>query len=260
MTAIADKSVREIALENPASARVFESLGIDYCCGGKVSPNDACMKANLAPETVLQLLENLKNAAAGAEPEIWVGAPFAELTGHIVAEHHGYIRNNAPRLLALLQKVDARHGAAHPEIAAIQDLFVEMHRELVTHMLKEEQVLFPYLCSMDTAVRARHTPPQAFFGSVQNPIAHMLTDHDAAGDVLERMSALSNGYRPPPDACPTYTALYHGLAEFERDLHRHVHLENNILFPRHWRWKQQGSDAALFHFLLKSDSSFSICS
>ncbi len=232
MTATAEKTVREIALENPASTRVFESLGIDYCCGGKISLNDACMKANLAPETVLQLLENLKNAAAEAEPEKWIGAPFAELTAHIVGEHHGYIRNHGPRILTLLQKVHARHGSAHPEIAAIQNLFVEMLRELVTHMLKEEQVLFPYLCSMDTAVRAGQPPPQAFFGSVQNPIAHMLADHDSAGDVLEKMSTLSNRYIPPPDACPTYTALCHGLAEFEQDLHRHVHLENNVLFPR----------------------------
>jgi len=240
MTAIAEKTVREIALENPASARVFESLGIDYCCGGKVTLNDACMKANLAPETVLQLLENLKNAAAEAEPEKWVGAPFPELTAHIVGEHHGYVRNNAPLLLALFRKVDARHGSTHREIAAIHDLFMEMHRELVTHMLKEEQVLFPYLCSMDTAVRAGQAPPQPFFGSVQNPIAHMLADHDAAGDAWKRISTLSNGYLPPPDACLTYAALFHGLAEFERDLHRHVHLENNILFPRALEMEKTG--------------------
>lgn len=150
------------------------------------------------------------------------------------------VRNNAPRLLALLQKVDARHGSTHSEIAAIHDLFVAMHRELVTHMLKEEQVLFPYLCSMDTAVRAGQAPPQAFFGSVQNPITHMLADHDAAGDVLERISTLSNRYLPPPNACPTYTALYHGLAEFQSDLHRHVHLENNILFPRALEMEKTG--------------------
>jgi len=232
MALTAERTVREIALENPASARVFESLGIDYCCGGKIPLKDACFRANVSPESVLQLLDNLKEAAGQPEPEKWVDAPLSELTAHVVSRHHEYVRSNGPRLFALLEKVKARHGSTHPEIAAIDRVFGDLYRELTTHMLKEEQVLFPFLNSMEVAANAGKPVPAAFFGSVENPITHMLSDHDDAGASLARISVLSNGYRTPPDSCPTFRALYHGLDEFERDLHRHVHLENNILFPR----------------------------
>jgi regulator of cell morphogenesis and NO signaling len=232
MATITQQAVSEIAIENPASTRVFESLGIDYCCGGKIPLKDACFKANVSMETVLQLLDNLKEAAGQAQPEKWVGAPFAELTSHIVSEHHDYVRAEGPRLIALLQKVKARHEWVHPEVTTINDVFATLFQELSIHMLKEEQVLFPYLNSMDSAVKAGKAAPPAFFGSVRNPIGHMLAAHNDAGDSLARISTLSNGYQAPPDGCPTFRALYHGLAEFERNLHRHLHLENNILFPR----------------------------
>jgi regulator of cell morphogenesis and NO signaling len=240
MSATAERTVSEIAIENPASARVFESLGIDYCCGGKIPLKDACFKAKVSPESVLELLDNLKDAVGKTPPEKWVAAPLAELTGHIVAEHHGYVRSESPRLFALLRKVRDRHEWVHPEVATIDDVFATLYRELSTHMLKEEQVLFPYLNSMDTALRAGSAVPPAFFGSVENPIRHMLGDHDEAGAAMARISTLSNGYRPPPDGCPTFRALYYGLAEFERNLHRHVHLENNILFPRALEMEKAG--------------------
>lgn len=232
MAITAEQTVSEIAIENPASARIFESLGIDYCCGGKLPLKDACLKANVSPESVLQLLENLKVVAGQAVPEKWVSAPFAELTGYIVSEHHDYVRAEGPRLLALLQKVKARHEWVHPEVTTINDVFGALYQELSIHMLKEEQVLFPYLNSMDSAVRSGNAVPRAFFGSVRNPIEHMLADHTNTGDSMARISTLSAGYQVPPDGCPTFRALYHGLAEFESNLHRHVHLENNILFPR----------------------------
>jgi regulator of cell morphogenesis and NO signaling len=240
MTTIIEQTVSEIAIENPASARVFESLGIDYCCGGKIPLRDACFKAKVAPETVLQLLEDLKEAAGQAQPEKWVAAPFTELTGHIVSEHHDYVRAEGPRLLELLRKVKARHEWVHPEVTTISDVFADVFQELSIHMLKEEQVLFPYLNSMEAAVLSGKTVPPAFFGSVLNPIQHMLADHNIAGDSLARISTLSNGYQPPPDGCPTFRALYHGLAEFEQNLHRHVHLENNILFPRALEMEKAG--------------------
>jgi regulator of cell morphogenesis and NO signaling len=134
--------------------------------------------------------------------------------------------------LALIEKVTSKHGAGHPELAEIGAIFATVFQKLSIHMLKEEQVLFPFLNSMDAAHRSGQPLPAAFFGSVRNPIASMLTDHNDAGESLAGISTLSVGYRTPPDACPSYTALYSGLGEFERDLHRHVHLENNILFPR----------------------------
>jgi regulator of cell morphogenesis and NO signaling len=240
MLTTAEQTVRDIALENPASVRVFESLGIDYCCGGKIPLKDACLQAKVSPARVLQMLDDLNETARQPEPEKWLDAPLPELTQHIIGEHHEYVRNNGPRLLALLQKVDSRHGRMHPEIATINHLFVTMYQEFITHMLKEEQVLFPYLNSMDASVRSGKGVPRAFFGSVENPIAHMLTDHDATGEMMARISTLANGYHTPPDACPTYNALYFGLAEFERNLHRHVHLENNILFPRALEMEKAG--------------------
>jgi len=232
MATITEQTVSEIAIQNPSSARIFESLGIDYCCGGKIPLKDACFKANVSPETVLQLLDNLKTAAGQAEPEKWVTAPIADLTGHIISEHHDYVRTEGPRLLALLQKVKARHEWVHPEVTTINDVFAALFQELSIHMLKEEQVLFPYLNSLEAAVLAGKAAPPAFFGSVRNPIEHMLADHNDAGDSLARISTLSNGYQTPPGRCPTFRALYHGFSEFEQNLHRHVHLENNILFPR----------------------------
>ncbi|HCC59561.1 MAG TPA: iron-sulfur cluster repair di-iron protein [Solibacterales bacterium] len=240
MATTAERTVSEIAIENPASARVFESLGIDYCCGGKIPLRDACFKANVSPESVLRLLDNLKEAVGQTEPEKWVNAPFSELTAHIVSEHHDYVRSDGPRLLALLQKVKARHEWVHPEATTINDIFAALYQELCIHMLKEEQVLFPYLNSMDAAVRAGNAVPPAFFGSVRNPIERMLADHNDAGHSMARISTLSSGYQTPPDGCPTFRALYHGLAEFESNLHRHVHLENNILFPRALEMEKPG--------------------
>lgn len=231
MIPTAEKTVREIALENPSSVRVFESLGIDYCCGGKRSLKDACLHANVAEETILSLLSNLETARS-EESEVWTQAPFAELTAHIVDRHHAFVRNENARLGALAEKVSTRHGKKHPELTSIKEIFAAIAQELSTHMLKEEQVLFPYLNSMDAAARAGKPAPPAFFGSVRNPIAHMLTDHDDAGVLLGELSRLSGRYQAPADACPSYKAFYHGLEEFEHDLHQHIHLENNILFPR----------------------------
>ncbi len=231
MTPLAEKTVREITQQEPSSVRVFESVGIDYCCGGKRTLRDACLHANVPEERVLALLANLETAQQ-EEAGDWLTAPFADLTAHIVSRHHDFVRREGPRLTALAEKVEGRHGKAHPELATIRDLFAALTQELYIHMLKEEQVLFPYLNSMDAAVRAGKPAPPAFFGTVRNPIRHMLADHDDAGDLLRQMSDLSGRYQAPADACQSCQAFYHGLAEFEEDLHQHVHLENNILFPR----------------------------
>jgi regulator of cell morphogenesis and NO signaling len=132
----------------------------------------------------------------------------------------------------MFEKVVSRHGEDHPELVSIRDLFGALTQELFAHMLKEEHVLFPYLEQMEAAVARGETPPSAIFGSVEMPISRMLADHDDAGELLAKIRVLSSGYRAPDSACPTYRALYQGLEEFERDLHHHVYLENNILFPR----------------------------
>jgi len=232
MQTMTEKTVREIALENPSSIRVFESLGIDYCCGGKRTLNDACSHAKVDFDRVVELLERAKQDSQPPEAEEWNERPLFELIAHIVAKHHGYVRQETPRIQGLLTKVAARHGATLPEIAQIGELFEAIEQELSTHMLKEEQVLFPYVERMQQALLAGRPVPAAFFGTVKRPIANMVAEHDDAGALLSQIRVLANGFGLPPGACPTLSVLYRGLEEFERDLHRHVHLENNILFPR----------------------------
>lgn len=225
------RTIREIAIENPAAVRVFEALGIDYCCGGNRSLDEACRRASVPPDTALRLLA-MAGRQSGPREDDWSGASLSELIAHIVEQHHSYVRREAARLFPMLDKAVARHGAAHPELKHIRDLFGPLADELFSHMMKEEHVLFPYLVRMETALHDGSRPPAATFGSIEFPISRMLAEHDDAGELLRQIRTVSSDFHPPEDACATYHALYHGLEEFERDLHRHVHLENNILFPR----------------------------
>ena len=226
-----NQTVREIAIEHPTTVRVFESLGIDYCCGGKRSLQDACERAGVPVERALDLLAAV-NEDSPADAANWSEASAQKLIHHIVGRHHSYVRSETPRLMTMFEKVVSRHGQAHPELASIRDLFGALTEELFVHMHKEENVLFPHFEQMEWAVARGAAPPPAVFGSVEMPISRMLADHEDAGELLAQMRALSSEYQAPDSACPTYRGLYHGLEEFERDLHHHVHLENNILFPR----------------------------
>ena len=219
-----EQTVREIAIANPSSTRIFEALGIDYCCGGNHALSVACARASVPVERVVGLLEQCAEPSTQDVPN---DASLGELTRHIVDRHHGYVRRESPRIQALLIKVQGKDGFAHPELTEIKALFDALAQELGEHMLKEERILFPYIQALgDGAV------PSACFGSVESPIAVMIADHENAGSALAKMRVLSDGYQPPQGACPTFHALYAALEEFERDLHWHVHLENNILFPR----------------------------
>jgi regulator of cell morphogenesis and NO signaling len=225
-----EKTVREIATENPASVRVFEKLGIDYCCGGRKPLSEACAEAGVPMEQALDLL-NASHPEEAAEP-IWKATRLSTLTSHIVARHHDFARREIPRIEALAHKVKSRHGNAHPELSEIEELFLSLAQELSTHMMKEEQMLFPYIERIEAAEHEGKAVPAMPFGSVARPIAVMTADHDDAGALLARMRELSSGYAIPDGACPTYRALYNALEEFESDMHQHIHLENNILFPR----------------------------
>jgi len=226
------RTVREIALENPSSIRVFEALGIDYCCGGKRPLHDACLRANVDLGRVIELLGQAERDANAPVAGEWAEKPLRELIAHIVDKHHGYVRRETPRVSALLTRIVAKHGPAHPQIAQIEGLFLAIAQEMSTHLLKEEQVLFPYIERMERSAQAHDKVPAAFFGSVQRPISNMVADHDDAGALLAQIRKLSNEFTVPAGTCPSFVALYSGLEEFERDLHHHVHLENNILFPR----------------------------
>lgn len=236
------KIVREIVLENPSAVRVFESAGIDYCCGGKRPLREACEQANVPVADILASLAKLNEAPPEGGRQ-WNDASLSELARHIFETHHGYVRREVDRLLPLLKKVVSRHGANHSELSTIQNLFSAIAEEMTTHMLKEEQVLFPYIQRMDEAFRSQRPIPAAFFGSIENPIGKMMADHDDAGELTRQIRALSNNYTPPAGACTSYIALYKGLEEFEQDLHQHVHLENNMLFPKALEMEKSGSQA-----------------
>ena len=226
------KTVKEYAVEIPAATRIFEKLGIDYCCGGGKSLADACAKAGIALEEVIGSLQtNARSDETFADAE-WQTSSLAELIGHIVEKHHVFTREELGRLDALLAKVCGVHGQNHPELFHIQDQFGKLRGELEPHMLKEERVLFHYIVQMEKAALTNQPLPQPPFGTVRNPVRMMMAEHDTAGSILERMREASADYVVPPDVCISYKTLYSALKALEVDLHQHIHLENNILFPR----------------------------
>ena len=233
MNVSAEKTVREVALEIPEATRVFEKLGIDYCCGGNRSLEQACVVLNLSVDEVIDSLELAEeDAHKKRQNRKWQEEPLADLIDHIVASHHKYAREEIARLHPLLQKVRSVHGGNHPELEIVQSTFRDLAQEISTHMMKEEMVLFPYIGRMEEAVIQKEPVLPAPFGSVENPVAMMIHEHDSAGMALRTIRQVSAGYTPPADACVSYRTLYKALADFEVDLHLHIHLENNILFPR----------------------------
>jgi len=233
MSVTTAKTVREVAVENLAATRVFERLGIDYCCGGNQLLEQACEKAGVSVHELLASMEiEEESARAAQQVRDWQGEPLSELVTHIQNTHHKYAREEIVRLSALLNKVCSVHGKNHPELFEIQPIFAGLAQELTTHMMKEEMVLFPYIVRMEEAVVLKAPVLPAPFGTVANPVAMMEHEHDSAGNALRAIRKASDGFTTPADACISYQTLYQALAAFEADLHQHIHLENNILFPR----------------------------
>jgi regulator of cell morphogenesis and NO signaling len=231
MQEFATKTIREIALEAPLTTRVFEEYKIDFCCGGRVPFEEACQKAGVDPAVVqAKLATILKGTKGDARPEGEKRTP-TELIRFIESTHHVFTRDEIMRLLPLMQKVAGKHGESHPELFEIQRLFNELADDLLPHMRKEEMVLFPYIEQLEAANVRDAAVPIPHFGTVQNPVRMMMFEHETAGALLREMRALSNGYKAPEGACPSYNALYAGIEDLEKDLHRHIHLENNVLFP-----------------------------
>jgi len=227
------KTVRELALEFPNATRVFERLSIDYCCGGNRSLEDASSAAHVSAEEVLDALELAELESRGQQKNRnWQAEPLADLIDHINKTHHKYTTEEISRLGPLLEKVCSVHGKNHPELLRIHATFRGLAQELSLHMMKEEKVLFPYIVRMEEAVIQKEPILPPPFGTVQNPVAMMIREHDDAGEALRAMRQASAEYAPPSDACASYRGLYKALADFEADLHQHIHLENNILFPR----------------------------
>ena len=226
------KTVREVAIEMPNATRVFEKLKIDYCCGGNQALLDACGEKGLQVEEVLRLLRETAPVGVGSEVSDSESLPLAKLITRIVDTHHVFTRNELERLTALLEKVCSAHGANHQELLEIKAQFLFLKAELEPHMMKEERILFPYITRLEAAVLENRRAPFAPFGEVRNPIAAMMREHDAAGEILKSIRSLSNDFAMPEDGCLSYLTLYNALEELEADLHQHIHLENNILFPQ----------------------------
>ena len=225
------RQVRDLAIEQPSSVRVFERFGIDYCCGGRKPLQQVCTEQNLSlPQVLEELGEAESRSPQPIEP--WTTRPLAQLIGHIVEDCHGATRTELQRLTALANKVNNRHGAGHSELAQVQELVQQIADEMTPHMEKEERILFPYITDLEAAAVASAAKPHVCFGSVADPIAAMMAEHDLVGAALASIRSLTNNFVLPEGACPTYHALYTTLADFEALTHRHVHLENNVLFPR----------------------------
>jgi regulator of cell morphogenesis and NO signaling len=232
MTLNTDTTVRELALEMPQATRVFERLKIDYCCGGARPLGVACADAGLDVNTVMQQLAEAGAVTQSDAQTTIQTESLTELIAHIIAKHHVYTKEEMVRLTALLAKVCAAHGEPHPELLRVSELFQHLCADLQPHMLKEEMVLFPYIKGLEEAARRGGEFMRPPFGTINNPVRMMMYEHDAAGALLRELRALSNDYLVPEDACLSYRTLYEALTALEQDLHQHIHLENNVLFPR----------------------------
>lgn len=229
-------TIRELVGRYPQTRKVFEDHGIDYCCGGGQCLADAASQRGLKLPALAAALEISLKAIPGqveTSDRDWYAAPLGELISHIVEVHHGYMHRALPRLRVLTQKVLNAHGMHHGEmLRQVHQLFGALDAELTQHLAKEEEILFPYIVALEAHARDGSARPNACFGSVRSPIGQMEHEHESAGAVLVKLRQVTDEYRLPNDACPTFAAMYEEFQHMEADLHQHIHLENNILFPR----------------------------
>ena len=231
MTTLTPQStVGDLVRAQPNRARVFERLKIDYCCGGKLPLADACAKVGVDLDDVLQQIQQADATAdpSGADLIDADTMTLTDLADHIEQTHHAYLRDELPRLDFMTDKVFKVHGEHEPRLGDVRRAFVALRDELTAHMMKEEQIFFPMIRQLD----ARVGPTPFHCGSVANPIGQMELEHERAGDALAIMRRETDDYQPPDWACNTYRAMLDSLARLERDMHQHVHKENNILFPK----------------------------
>lgn len=226
-----DETLGQIAAKDLRKAQVFKKFGLDFCCGGKKTVKQACAEKGLDVTKVEQELQQADKLPSSRS------LPYGDwsldfLADYIINTHHSYVKKNLPDIKAYAEKVMKVHGSQHPELLRIHQLVEEVNMELMAHMVKEERVLFPYIKELVAAKNNTQTLHAAHFGTIQNPINMMEMEHELVGKNLEVIRKLSNNYLLPEDACASYSLLYRMLDEFEEDLHLHIHLENNILFPK----------------------------
>ena len=223
-------TVGEIVAEDFRTAAVFSKYGIDFCCKGNRTLEEVCEKKGISYDEILhRLSEAVEQTGEVTNYQTW---PEDLLIDYIEKKHHRYVEEKTPILMQYLKKIAAVHGGRHPELTEIYDIFMLSAGELAIHMKKEEFILFPFIKKMVAAKRDNEPIEPAKFGTVVNPVAMMKEDHDSEGERFARIAQLTSNYTAPEDACSTYRVAFAMLEEFEQDLHHHVHLENNILFPK----------------------------
>ena len=225
-----DTTVGAIVAEDFRTAAVFHEFGIDFCCGGRQTLADACRRRNTDPDAVMAALTR-SCSVPGVAPRFYEWS-IDTLIGYIVGTHHAFVRQALPALVAHTRKVAAAHAGRHPELHDVARLTEQVATEMMSHMIKEEQMLFPSIAAAVEAMERGEAMPDRPFASIDTPIALMEAEHDEAGAAMAEIRALTCDYTPPADACTTYRIALLELEAFERDLHTHVHLENNILFPK----------------------------
>ncbi len=222
------ETVGELVTKNPGLSRIFEEEGIDFCCGGNKSLDEACQEKGVDSQEVIKKLEaSIEEQSKEQEFDV-NGMSLTTLVDHILETHHTYLREEFPRLDMMTAKVARVHGGKGGNLIQIREVYVALETELLNHMMKEEEILFPVIKELDSSANT----PSFHCGELSGPINQMELEHDGAGDALKKLNELSKGYSPPLWACNTYRAMLDGLMRLERDLHIHIHKENNILFPR----------------------------
>jgi len=230
MEQLRNKTVAQMVTENIKTAHIFKKYGIDFCCGGGESIEKACNRRSLDLNLLEQeLLASNTSNERNYDYKNWE-LPF--LVDHIVNVHHHYVEENIPLLLQYCERVTKVHGSTHLEVKEIENLFHQVAGELAAHLKKEELILFPFIKKLVKAAEEGSPLERPSFGSAENPVKMMEDEHERAGAIFRKIADLSNNYTPPEGACNTFKAMYAKLNEFEQDLHLHIHLENNILFPK----------------------------
>lgn len=225
--ALTGQTIGELVAQEPLRAAVFDEFGLDFCCGGKRTLEEACRKSNVDLTSVLQRLAD-NTDMDGSSSEQWTSSSVSELIDHIEGTHHAYLKTELPRLSKLSEKVARVHGEKEPDMVELMQVFRHLRQEIEQHTLKEEMVLFPYIRQLESQKRLQSPP----FGTVANPIRCMESEHEDAGQALARMRELTGDYVAPPDACGSWKALVGGLKALDQDLRIHIHKENSILFPK----------------------------
>jgi len=224
-------TIGEIVASDYRTAAVFQRHGIDFCCNGGRTLERGCRDAGADTATIVRELEEATSASDQVLPRFnsW---DVPALVSYIVANHHAYVREMLPLLISHSRKIAEAHRNRHPELPRVAQLVQQIADEMTVHMMKEEQILFPYMVRLAAAEARGFTAPAAPFGSIANPIHRMEAEHESAGHIMLELRELTDGFKRPDDACSTYAICLQELETFERDLHTHVHLENNLLFPK----------------------------